>query len=79
VFASADPAVPPTENAAERAPRPLVIARTISGGTRATRGCTTRMVLQSLVATWDRRGIDPVTEFLTLLRAPRATPEIAAV
>ena len=31
----ADPAVPPTNNAAERALRPLVIARKISGGTRS--------------------------------------------
>jgi hypothetical protein len=29
------------------------------------------MVLQSLVATWELRGLDPVAEFLALLRAPR--------
>ena len=34
----ADPAVPPTNNAAERALRPLVVARKISGGTRSPRG-----------------------------------------
>jgi transposase len=75
----ADPAVPPTNNAAERALRPLVIARKISGGTRSDRGTTTRMVLQSLVATWDLRGLDPVAEFLALLRAPQPTQEIAPV
>ena len=52
----ADPAVPPTNNAAERALRPLVIARKISGGTRSEQGSATRMVLQSLVATWELRG-----------------------
>jgi hypothetical protein len=26
------------------------------------------MILQSLVATWEIRGLDPLTEFLTLLR-----------
>jgi transposase len=75
----ADPAVPPTNNAAERALRPLVVARKISGGTRAERGSATRMVLQSLLATWELRGLDPVTEFLALLRAPRPSPETAPV
>jgi transposase len=76
----ADPAVPPTNNAAERALRPLVIARKISGGTRSAQGSQTRMVLQSLVATWDLRGQDPVAALLALLRAPRPTgPALAPV
>lgn len=66
----ADPAVPPTNNAAERALRPLVIARKVSGGTRSKRGSQSRMILQSLVATWDLRGLDPVAEFLALLTSP---------
>jgi hypothetical protein len=75
----ADPNVPATNNAAERALRPLVIARKISGGTRSAQGSATRMVLQSLVATWELRGLDPVAECLALLQAPRPTPEIAPV
>lgn len=75
----ADPAVPPTNNAAERALRPLVVARKISGGTRSDRGTATRMVLQSLVATWEVRGLDPVAELLALLRAPRPALDIASV
>jgi transposase len=75
----ADPAVPSTNNAAERALRPLVVARKVSGGTRSERGSATRMVLQSLVATWDLRGLDPVAEFLTLLRALHPDPAIAPV
>jgi hypothetical protein len=76
----ADPAVPPTNNAAERALRPLVIARKISGGTRSKHGSRTRMVLQSLVATWELRGLDPMTEFVRLLAAPPAAgPEIGPV
>jgi hypothetical protein len=67
----ADPAVPATNNAAERALRPLVIARKISGGTRSPAGSQARMVLQSVVATWELRGLDPVAEMLALLRAPR--------
>lgn len=67
----ADPAVPSTNNAAERALRPLVVARKVSGGSRSPQGSRTRMVLQSVVATWDLRGLDPLAEMLTLLRAPR--------
>jgi hypothetical protein len=76
----ADPAVPPTNNAAERALRPLVVGRKISGGTRSAHGSRTRMVLQSVVATWELRGLDPVAEMHALLRAPR-TPilEVAPV
>jgi transposase len=66
----ADPAVPPTNNAAERALRPLVVARKVSGGTRSRQGSRTRMVLQSLVATWDLRGRDPVEQFRDLLAPP---------
>lgn len=76
----ADAAVPPTNNAAERALRPLVIGRKISGGTRSPQGSQTRMILQSVVATWELRGLDPLAAMLTLLRAPR-TPllELAPV
>ena len=75
----ADPAVPPTNNAAERALRPLVVARKISGGTRSAQGSATRMVLHSLAATWNLRGLDPVAEFLALLRAPRPDLDSAPV
>jgi hypothetical protein len=33
------------------------------------------MILHSVVATWELRGLDPLAELLTLLRAPR-TPII---
>jgi hypothetical protein len=67
----ADPTVPPTNNAAERALRPLVVARKVSGGSRSSQGSRTRMMLQSVIATWELRGLDPLAELLTLLRAPR--------
>ncbi|MDQ3694589.1 MAG: hypothetical protein M3464_13330 [Chloroflexota bacterium] len=54
----------------------LFIARKISGGTRSPRGSRTRMVLQSLVVTWDLQDRNPVAELLTLLRAPRAAHPI---
>ena len=76
----ADSVVPSTNNAAERSLRPLVIARKISGGSHSEQGSQTRMILQSLVATWEVRGLDPVTEFLSLLRAgPHHSRKLAPV
>jgi transposase len=65
-----DPAVPHTNNAAERSLRPLVIARKISGGTRSPAGSTTRMILASLAATAKLQGTDPAAAFERILRVP---------
>ena len=46
------PDVPSENNAAERAIRPAVIARKVSGGTRSPRGSKTSSVLRSLFETW---------------------------
>jgi len=62
--------VPPDNNLAERAIRPLVIARKISGGTRSPRGSATRMRLYSLAATWTAQGHNPLTQFRGLLQSP---------
>lgn len=48
----ADPAVPATNNLAERSLRPAVVARKISGGTRSPKGSDTNMGLMSLFGTW---------------------------
>lgn len=53
-----DPRVPSENNAAERAVRPAVIARKISGGTRSAKGSDTKAVLMSLFGTWLVRGQD---------------------
>jgi transposase len=52
------PWVPSENNAAERALRPSVIDRKISGGTRAPKGSRTRSVLMSLFRTWEAQGLD---------------------
>ena len=70
----ADPAVPPTNNHAERALRPLVIARKVSGGTRSATGSATRMVLSSVAATARLQGTEPTTVFLAILTAPPGSP-----
>jgi ribosomal protein S27AE len=69
-----DPEVQPTNNAAERTLRPLVIARKISGGTRSPAGSTTRMVLQSLCATARLQGKDPTAVCQQLLLSPPGAP-----
>jgi transposase len=64
------PAVPPDNNAAERAIRPLVVARKISGGTRSPRGSRTRMALYSLFATWLAKELAPLAQCRALLQTP---------
>jgi hypothetical protein len=62
-----DPAVPATNNAAERSLRPLVTARKISGGTRSAAGTATAMTLASLFGTWRLQGQDPLAACRALL------------
>jgi len=66
-----EPAVPPTNTAAERSLRHLVTSRTISGGTRSPTGAATKMTLASLFGTWRLRGLDPLAECRTLLAQPQ--------
>lgn len=68
-----DPAVPHTNNAAERSLRHLVIARKISGGTRSAAGSDDRMILASLAATGRLQGINPTTVYLQVLQTPQPT------
>lgn len=69
-----DPAVPATNNAAERSLRPLVVTRKVSGGTRSAQGSTTRMVLYSLCATARMQQQDPAAVCRQLLLAPLDAP-----
>jgi len=52
--------VPSENNAAERAIRPAVVARKISGGTRSAKGSRTSTVLRSLFETWGLQGHNTV-------------------
>ena len=54
------PFVPSENNAAERAIRPAVIARKVSGGTRSHRGSKTSSVLRSLFETWSVQGLNTI-------------------
>jgi transposase len=62
--------VPPDNNAAERALRPLVVCRKISGGSRSPQGSQTRMVLTSLFQTWLAQGHNPLLACRQLLQSP---------
>jgi transposase len=64
------PDVPADNNAAERAIRPLVIMRKISGGTRSPAGSSTRMTLYSLVATALASRHNPLTACQQVLAGP---------
>lgn len=52
--------VPADNNLAERALRPLVVQRKISGGSRSRQGSATRMQLASLFETWQARKLNPL-------------------
>jgi len=59
--------VPSSNNAAERAIRPFVVMRKVSGGTRSAAGSHTQAVLLSLFSTWVLRGLDPLEACRSLL------------
>jgi hypothetical protein len=73
------PEVPSQNNAAERAVRPRVIARKISGGSRSPTGSKTMAVLASLFETWRLRGENALEACRKMLMATRpvARPEHA--
>jgi transposase len=68
------PGVPSDNNPAERALRPLVIMRKISGGSRSAEGSETRLTLFSLVSTWTARGLNPFFHCLSLLQPAASSP-----
>ena len=70
-------ACPSGNNAAERAIRPAVIARKVSGGTRSENGSKTRTTLMSVFGTWTLQGKDLLsacTDMIVQSQMPTATP-----
>jgi transposase len=68
-----NPAVEPTNNRAERALRPAVIARKLSCGNKTPRGKRTFEILASLAATWQQRAHDLVALLTNhLILSPQA-------
>ncbi len=67
---------PSGNNAAERAIRPSVIARKISGGTRSANGSKTRTALMSVFGTWTLQGknlIQACADMIVQAQSPVAT------
>lgn len=62
------PGVAATNNLAERAIRPFVITRKISGGTRSPTGSQVRCDLATVFHTWAARGLNPFTACLAALQ-----------
>lgn len=61
--------VPSDNNAAERAVRPAVILRKVSGGSRSPKGSDTRMTLLSLFGTWKLQDKNPLIACTSILTA----------
>ncbi|GAB4178137.1 MAG: hypothetical protein Fur005_40310 [Roseiflexaceae bacterium] len=70
------PGLSADHNLAERAIRPLVVIRKISGRSRSAAGTKTRMALASLFHTWHARGLNPFEQCLALLSQSAATPTV---
>ena len=68
------PQVPSEYNPAERAIRPRVIARKISGGTRSPKGSQTMAVVSSLFATGQLRGEQCLSTCQKMLRDAQQQP-----
>ncbi len=72
-----DPNVDGTNNAAERALRPAVVMRKITGGSRSESGAQAWAVLASVMRTAEQQGHDVVQTLKTLLQASWAGENIA--
>jgi transposase len=70
------PEVDGTNNAAERAIRPAVVMRKITGGSRSEQGAKAWSILASIMRTAEQQGRDVVETIKTLLRAEWAGKDI---
>lgn len=71
------PDVDGTNNAAERAIRPAVIMRKITGGSRSKQGAKAWAILASVMRTAEQQGRDVLQTIKTLLQAEWAGKEVA--
>jgi transposase len=67
-----DPRVPADNNDAERAIRPVVVRRKISGGTRSAAGTLARTLLWTLTDTWQAQRKPLLPAWIALLQDPTA-------
>ena len=69
-----EPEIEPTNNAAERALRPAVIARKVSQCSKNEQGATAYAAFKSVIRTMIKRGSENILESLTRLLDPRLPP-----
>jgi transposase len=67
------PGIPATNNAAEQAIRPAVIARKTWGGNRTHHGARIQQILASILRTCRQQGKDTFSRLVALLRSPDQT------
>ena len=67
-----EPDVDSTNNRAERALREQVVMRKIFGGLRSETGVRIHEILSTMVATWNRQGLDPPDELTSVLGGEQA-------
>jgi transposase len=72
-----NPAVDGTNNAAERAIRPAVVMRKITGGSRSDKGAKAWAILASVMRTAEQQGRDVLETLKALLRAEWSGKDIA--
>jgi len=78
-FTRCKPEVDGTNNAAERALRPAVVMRKITGGSRSPEGAAAWAVLASVMRTAEQQGRDVLETIKTLLRAEWDGKDIAVL
>jgi len=64
------PGIEATNNAAERALRPAVVARKTWGGNRTENGAHTQQILLSILTTCRQQGKDSFDQIMELFRSP---------
>ena len=67
------PQVASNNNAPQRAIRPAVISRKISGGTRSPKGSQTKTRLMSVFATWSPQGKEPIAACAQMIVASQSS------
>jgi len=73
-----EPDVDSTNNRAERALREQVVMRKIFGGLRSETGVRIHEILSTMVATWERQGLDPPDQLTSVLGGKRPDSQAEA-
>src|SRR5699024_55817 len=73
-----EPDVDSTNNRAERALREQVVMRKMFGGLRSETGVRIHETLSTMVATWERQGLDPPDQLTSVLGGERPDSRVEA-